>query len=102
MITTIIVIVLGLIMIVAAIMAIYVKNLVSAVISAGVISLLASIIYLLLAAPDVAMTEASIGSGLTSVVLLYALSRIKKLEESKAETFDDTFTTLETEGGSDD
>ena len=102
MITTIIVIVLGLIMIVAAIMAIYVKNLVSAVISAGVISLLASIIYLLLAAPDVAMTEASIGSGLTSVVFLYALSRIKKLEESKAETFDDTFTTLETEGGSDD
>ncbi|MCD4819811.1 MAG: DUF4040 domain-containing protein [Candidatus Cloacimonetes bacterium] len=75
---TIIVIVLGLIMIIAAFLAIYQKNLVAAVISAGVISLLASILYLLLAAPDVAMTEAAIGSGLTTVVFLYAISKIKK------------------------
>jgi energy-converting hydrogenase B subunit D len=86
MITTIIIIVLGLIMIVAAILAIYLKNLVSAIISAGVISLLASIIYLIMAAPDVAMTEASIGSGLTTVVFLYALNRIKKMEKNKLET----------------
>lgn len=75
---TIIIIVLGLIMIIAAFLAIYQKNLVAAVISAGVISLLASILYLLLAAPDVAMTEAAIGSGLTTVVFLYAISKIKK------------------------
>ena len=56
----------------------YLKNLISAIISAGVISLLASIIYLLLAAPDVAMTEAAIGSGITTVVFLYALNRIRK------------------------
>jgi len=76
-----IVIVLGVIMIGAAFLAIYLKNLVSAIISAGVISLLASIIYVLLAAPDVAMTEAAIGSGLTTVVFLYAFSRIKKTKE---------------------
>ena len=76
-----IVIVLGVIMIGAAFLAIYLKNLVSAIISAGVISLLASIIYVLLAAPDVAMTEAAIGSGLTTVVFLYAFSRIKNTKE---------------------
>ena len=67
-------------MIIAAIMAIYTKNLIGAIIASGVISLLASIIYLLLAAPDVAMTEAAIGSILTTVVFLYAFNRMRKEE----------------------
>ncbi|MBS3741911.1 MAG: DUF4040 domain-containing protein, partial [Candidatus Cloacimonetes bacterium] len=74
----VILVVISLVMIAAAIMAIYSKNLISAIISAGVVSLLASIIYLLLAAPDVAMTEAAIGSGLTTVVFLYALNKMRK------------------------
>ena len=79
----VIIYVLGIIMVFAAFMALYLKSLVSAVISAGVISLLASIIYLVLAAPDVAMTEAAIGSGLTTVVFLLALNRIKKIKEDQ-------------------
>ena len=63
-------------MIGAAIFAVYSRSILSAIISSGVISLLASIIYILLAAPDVAMTEAAIGSGLTTVVFLLALRRI--------------------------
>lgn len=70
-----------LMMIIAAFGAVYVHNLTSAVIAAGVISLAASLLYLLLAAPDVAMTEAAIGSGLTSVVFLYTLHLIKKIDE---------------------
>ena len=66
-------------MILAAIIAVMSKNLLTAIIASGVISLLASIIYLILSAPDVAMTEAAIGSGLTTIVFLYALSRIKKI-----------------------
>jgi len=69
---------LGVIMISAAIFTIMQKNLVSAIISAGVISLLASVLYLILGSPDVAMTEASIGSALTTVVFLYALNRMRK------------------------
>ncbi len=72
-----IIIALGVMMITAAFMAIYMRSLLSSIIAAGVISLLASIIYLLLAAPDVAMTEAAIGSGLTTVVFLYAFSKVK-------------------------
>src|SRR6056297_822498 len=66
----------GSMMIGSAIFALYSQNILSAIISSGVISLLASIIYILLAAPDVAMTEAAIGSGLTTVVFLLALRRI--------------------------
>lgn len=77
MISTIIII-FGVIMIIAAFMAIWLKNLLAAIISAGVISLLASVIYLLLAAPDVAMTEAAIGSGLTTIIFIFTLKKIKK------------------------
>jgi len=77
MITTLIII-LGIMMIAAAFLAIYLKNMLSAIISAGVISLLASIIYLMLAAPDVAMTEAAIGSGLTTIVFLFAFSKVRQ------------------------
>ena len=73
-------------MIGAAIFALYSQNILSAIISSGVISLLASIIYILLAAPDVAMTEAAIGSGLTTVVFLLALRRIQVYQNEKAGT----------------
>lgn len=75
---TVLIIVLGVIMIAAAIVAIVQKNLLSAIIAAGAISLLASVLYLVLAAPDVAMTEAAIGSGLTTLVFLFALNKIRK------------------------
>lgn len=81
--TFFLIIVLGAIMLTSAILAIYLKNLVAAVIAAGVISLLASILYLVLAAPDVAMTEAAIGSGLTTIVFLFALNKIRNIRESK-------------------
>jgi uncharacterized MnhB-related membrane protein len=37
--------------------------------------------YLLLAAPDVAMTEAAIGSGLTTILFFYVLNRIRSVDE---------------------
>ena len=61
--------------IVSALLAVHLGNIVSAAISAGMASLFAAIIYLALAAPDVAMTEAAIGSGLTTVIFLYAIRR---------------------------
>jgi energy-converting hydrogenase B subunit D len=69
---------LALFMLVLAFIAIYHKNLKIAIISAGVVGLFASIIYLLLAAPDVAMTEASIGSGLTTIIFFYVLNKIRR------------------------
>ncbi|MDP8209476.1 MAG: DUF4040 domain-containing protein [Candidatus Stygibacter australis] len=78
-----IIIVLGVLMLVAAFLALYLKDLLSAIIAAGAISLMASVIYIILAAPDVAMTEAAIGSGLTTIVFLYALHLVKKEQGEK-------------------
>ncbi|MBN2830130.1 MAG: DUF4040 domain-containing protein [Candidatus Cloacimonetes bacterium] len=85
MLNLVIIILLSIISLSAAIYAVRAKKLVNAVVASGVISLMASIVFLVLGAPDVAMTEASIGSGLTTVVFLYALKQIK----SKGEKDDD-------------
>lgn len=69
--------VIGLAMIAMAVIAVVHKKLTVAIIAAGVVSLFASILYLLLAAPDVAMTEAAIGSGLTTIIFFYVLNKIR-------------------------
>ncbi len=71
------IIIMGILMIIAAIYAFRTEKLINSIIASGVISLIVSVIFLILAAPDVAMTEASIGSALTTIVFLYALVKIK-------------------------
>ncbi|MBN2777269.1 MAG: DUF4040 domain-containing protein [Bacteroidales bacterium] len=70
--------VLGVVMITMSVVAIHHKKITIAILSAGGVSLIASILYLLLAAPDVALTEAAIGSGLTTFIFFYVLNKIKK------------------------
>lgn len=53
-----------------------------AVLSAGASGLFASILFIMMAAPDVAMTEAAIGSGLTTFIFFFALRKVKKGEEN--------------------
>ncbi|MEA3444932.1 MAG: hydrogenase subunit MbhD domain-containing protein [Bacteroidota bacterium] len=79
----IIAIFLGLVMLIMAGIAIYHKSLTVAIIAAGVVSLFAAVMYLLLAAPDVAMTEASIGSGLSTIIFFYVLNKIRKTNDAK-------------------
>ncbi|MGD1990528.1 MAG: DUF4040 domain-containing protein [Chromatiales bacterium] len=50
------------------------------ILSAGLVGLLASVMFLLLAAPDVAMTEAAIGSGLTTFLFFFVLGRVRRGE----------------------
>jgi uncharacterized MnhB-related membrane protein len=78
MLNIILAIFLGILMLVLAIVAVQNKNIVVAIIAAGAVSLFASILYLLLAAPDVAMTEAAIGSGLSTIIFFYVLNKIKR------------------------
>ena len=60
---------------ISGLLAVTLDNMLSAIISAGLASLFASVVYVVLAAPDVAMTEASIGSGLTTMIFLYAIRK---------------------------
>ncbi|MEF8843876.1 MAG: hydrogenase subunit MbhD domain-containing protein [Bacteroidales bacterium] len=84
MIITIIALILALAILLLAIIAVENKKLVVAIIAAGVVSLFASVLYLLLAAPDVAMTEAAIGSGLSTIIFFYVLNKIKKERKDHA------------------
>ncbi len=61
-----------------AVVAVHNKSIKVAIIAAGIVSLFSSILYLILAAPDVAMTEAAIGSGLSTVIFFYVLNKIRK------------------------
>jgi uncharacterized MnhB-related membrane protein len=70
-------VVLCLTMIIAAFMAIRGQSVPIAILAAGLVSLCASVVFLVVASPDVAMTEAAIGSGLTTFLLFFVLARVR-------------------------
>ncbi|MCK5740950.1 MAG: DUF4040 domain-containing protein [Chlorobi bacterium] len=76
----ILIIVLGTAIILAAFVAMTMKSLISAIMAVGVVSLITSILYLVLQAPDVAMTEAAIGAGLSTIIFLYAMKKTRDEE----------------------
>jgi energy-converting hydrogenase B subunit D len=65
----------------SALLAVLLEDLLSAMITAGLASLFASVCYVLLAAPDVAMAEAAIGSGLSTLLILYTIRRIGRTKD---------------------
>jgi len=77
---------LGILMLAMSFIAIYHKKMIVAVIATGAVGLFASIMYLFLAAPDVAMTEAAIGSGLSTIIFFYVLNRIRQNDKEGRES----------------
>lgn len=73
----IILILISLFTISTALLAILTKDRIVAVLAAGAMGLFASLMFVILAAPDVAMTEASIGSGLTTFIFFFALKKVR-------------------------
>lgn len=67
-------------MVITGIAAIFQRSLLSAVIMVGFISLMVSYLFLRMDAPDVAMTEAAIAAGLTTVIFLIAIRRTEDSE----------------------
>jgi uncharacterized MnhB-related membrane protein len=63
-------------MLVAALAVLLFRNLVAAVAASSVVGLAVSALFVLLQAPDVAMTEAAVGAGLSGVILALALRRL--------------------------
>jgi len=64
------------IMLSAAMLVLFVENMITAVVAASVVSLALTVLFALVKAPDVAMTEAAIGAGLSSLILAIALKRL--------------------------
>ncbi len=67
----------------SALMAMGFKDLLSSVISLGIMSLLLSLEFYLLEAPDVAIAEAAIGAGLTTAIYVIAIKRTDRWEHEK-------------------
>jgi len=68
-------------MAIGAIFALHLHDLLSAVIIAGVVDLVMAIMFLVLQAPDVAITQATVGAGLTIAIFVIAILRSSREEK---------------------
>ena len=66
------------VLIVLALLTLLARDLVVAVILSAVFSLVSCLIFLIWHAPDVALTEAAVGSGVGTVVFIWAVSRTER------------------------
>ncbi len=57
------------------------KDLIAAVILFSAYSLMMSVLWLVLKTPDVAITEAAIGAGVTSILFFAVISKTKRYEK---------------------
>ena len=69
--------------IVASAFAIYLRDLIAAAIAVAAMSLLLSLEFFILQAPDVAIAEAGVGACLTTAILVIAIRATKRMEDEK-------------------
>ncbi|MBN1434437.1 DUF4040 domain-containing protein [Candidatus Fermentibacterales bacterium] len=60
---------------VSAVIALQIRDMLAAVLLLGVFSMLSCLIFFLLHAPDVALTEAAVGTGVGTVMLIWIVYR---------------------------
>lgn len=89
-------IVLFIFLIVCAISVSFSKNLLNSIIIFMSYSLIMSIIWILLESPDLAITEAAVGAGITSILFFVTLKKIHAMVEIDKDKNKDT---LDKEGG---
>lgn len=70
-------IVLMLLLIIGAIIAVTTKDILTSVLALGFVSLLVSVFFLIMQAPDVALTEAAIGTGITTAIFIFAIKKTR-------------------------
>ena len=64
-------------MVVSAILAVHFEKLLSSVIALGVTGVFAAAAFLLLHAPDVAISEAAVGAALSPLIFIVAMKKIR-------------------------
>jgi len=67
----------------AAVYAVYQRDLLYAVIATGIISLVLTALFYILQAPDVALTEATIGVALTTIIFIITIRNTKRFEDDR-------------------
>jgi uncharacterized MnhB-related membrane protein len=74
-------IVVPILVVIAAVVAIHFRDLLAATIALAAMSLLLSLEFYILQAPDVAIAEAGVGACLTTAILLFAIKATRRMEE---------------------
>ncbi len=74
-------IIIPILIVVASIFAVLFKDLIAAAIAVAAMSLLLSLEFYILQAPDVAIAEAGIGACLTTAILIIAIRATKRMED---------------------
>ena len=64
-------------MVVAAVIAVHFEKLLSSVIALGVVGIFAAAEFLLLHAPDVAISEAAVGAALSPLIFIVTLKKLR-------------------------
>ncbi|KAF2956314.1 hydrogenase subunit MbhD domain-containing protein [Marinitoga sp. 38H-ov] len=73
----------GITLLIFAFLAIESKKIINSIIYLSILSMLSVISFVFMKAPDVAITEAVIGSGLVTAVFIFTLFSIKKVGDKK-------------------
>jgi len=68
----------GVAIVVLALVAIEARRLITSVIMLSAVGLLSVDLFVIMKAPDVAITEASVGAGLTTAIFLLSLRKLKR------------------------
>ena len=72
-------------LVICAVAASYAKNLLNSVLIFMAYSLIMSVIWMILESPDLAITEAAVGAGITSVLFFVTLNRIRSMFKNAVE-----------------
>ena len=76
-------------LLVCAIAVIFSKNLLISVVIYMAFSLIMAIIWLILESPDLAITEAAVGAGVTSILFFVTLKKIRSIKTTAEEDIDE-------------
>jgi uncharacterized MnhB-related membrane protein len=68
--------------VVLAFVCLQVRDMVASVVLASGVSLLSCLVFILLKAPDVALTEAAVGAGVATLVFVWVIRRTERYDET--------------------
>lgn len=71
-----------LLMVVVSVIALQIRDMLAAVLVLGVFSLLSCLAFFLMHAPDVALTEAAVGTGVGTVILIWIVYRTDRKDRT--------------------
>ena len=71
-------------LIVSAVLTFYFRDLLASALAAGLFSFLISLEFYILQAPDVAISQAAIGAGLTTAIFIVAIQATGRFEEESS------------------